>query len=137
MLAGQAARQQGDKKAGAPILDDPRLDAILAAADAGCFATYIMKQGGVLVPRKYHLIRTAYEINEEPTAYGDHGIRIYGIWSPIAEGKICTHAVKWKMVRKAVDVQEAVADQSACAPWTRGNNCPLGLVAITVPLLKI
>lgn len=87
-----------------------------------------MKQGGVLVPRKYHLIRTAYEINEEPTAYGDHGIRIYGIWSPIAEGKICTHAVKWKMVRKAVDVQEAAADEGACA---------LGLVAITVPLLKI
>lgn len=81
-------------KAGAPVLDNPRLDAILAAADAGCFATYIMRQGGVLVPRKYHLIRTAYEINEEPTAYGDHGIRIYGIWSPIAEGKICTHAVE-------------------------------------------
>ncbi|MGI5615171.1 replication endonuclease, partial [Escherichia coli] len=35
------------------------------------------------------------------------------------------HAVKWKMVRKAVDVQEAAADQGACAPWTRGNNCPL------------
>lgn len=125
LLAGQAARQQGDKKAGAPVLDDPRLDAILAAADAGCFATYIMKQGGVLVPRKYHLIRTAYEINEEPTAYGDHGIRIYGIWSPIVQGKICTHAMKWKMVRKVVDVQEAAADQGACAPWTRGNNCPL------------
>ncbi len=58
------------------------------------------------------------------TAYGDHGIRIYGIWSPIEEGKICTHVVKWKMVRKAVDVQEAAADQGACAPWTRGNNCP-------------
>jgi hypothetical protein len=27
-------------------------------------------------------------------------------------------------VRKAVDVQEAAADQGACAPWTRGNNCP-------------
>ncbi len=23
------------------------------------------------------------------------------------------------------DVQEAAADQGACAPWTRGNNCPL------------
>ncbi len=115
-------------KAGAPVLDNPRLDAILAAADAGCFATYIMKQGGVLVPRKYHLIRTAYEINEEPTAYGDHGIRIYGIWSPIAEGKIRTHAVKWKMVRKAVDVQGGGADVALA---------PLGLVAITVPLLKI
>lgn len=124
LLAGQAARVQGEHKAGAPVLDNPRLDAVLAAADAGCFATYIMKQGGVLVPRKHHLVRTAYELNDEPSAYGDHGIRIYGIWSPIVEGKICTHAVKWKKVRKAVDVQEAAADQGACAPWTRGNNCP-------------
>ncbi|HCT8090432.1 TPA: replication endonuclease [Enterobacter hormaechei] len=124
LLAGQAARVQGDKKAGAPVLENPRLDAVLAAADAGCFATYIMKQGGVLVPRKHHLVRTAYELNEEPSAYGDHGVRIYGIWSPIIEGRICTHAVKWKMVRKAVDLQEATADQGASAPWTRGNNCP-------------
>ena len=124
LLAGQAARAQGDKKAGAPVLENARLDAVLAAADAGCFATYIMKQGGVLVPRKHHLIRTAYELNDEPGTYGDHGIRIYGIWSPILEGRICTHAMKWKMVRKAVDVQEATADQGACAPWTRGNNCP-------------
>ena len=66
LLAGQAARAQGDKKAGAPVLENPRLDAVLAAADAGCFATYIMKQGGVLVPRKHHLVRTAYELNDEP-----------------------------------------------------------------------
>ena len=124
LLAGQAARVQGERKAGAPVLDNPRLDAVLAAADAGCFATYIMKQGGVLVPRKHHLVRTAYELNDEPSAYGDHGIRIYGIWSPIVEGKICTHVMKWKKVRKAVDVQEAAADLGACAPWTRGNNCP-------------
>ncbi|HBR4214955.1 TPA: replication endonuclease [Klebsiella pneumoniae] len=124
LLAGQAARQQADKKAGTPVLDNPRLDAVLAAADAGCFATYIMKQGGVLVPRKHHLVRTAYELNDEPSTYGDHGIRIYGIWSPIVEGRICTHAMKWKMVLKAVDVQEATADQGAGAPWTRGNNCP-------------
>lgn len=106
------------------MLENARLDAVLAAADVGCFATYIMKQGGVLVPRKNHLIRTAYELNDEPGTYGDHGIRIYGIWSPIVEGRICTHAMKWKMVRKAVDVQEAAADQGACAPWTRGYNCP-------------
>lgn len=124
LLAGQAARQQADKKAGAPVLDNPRLDAVLAAADAGCFATYIMKQGGVLIPRKHHLVRTAYELNDEPSTYGDHSIRIYGIWSPIVECRICTHAMKWKMVRKAVDVQEATADQGAGAPWTRGNNCP-------------
>lgn len=107
-----------------PVIGNPRLDAVLAAADAGCFATYIMAQGGVLVPRKHHLVRTAYELNDEPSTYGDHGIRIYGVWSPIHEGRICTHAVKWKMVRKAVDLQEAAADQGACAPWTRGNNCP-------------
>lgn len=124
LLAGQAARVQSDSNAGAAVLDNPRLDAVLAAADAGCFATYIMKQGGVLVPRKHHLVRTAYELNDEPSAYGDHGVRIYGIWSPIAEGRICTHAVKWKMVRKAVDLQEATADKGASAPWTRGNNCP-------------
>ncbi|EPA7871851.1 MULTISPECIES: replication endonuclease [Citrobacter] len=124
LLAGQAGRAQGDKKAGAPVLENARLDAVLAAADAGCFATYIMKQGGVLVPRKHHLVRTAYELNDEPSAYGDHGIRIYGIWSPIVEGRICTHAMKWKMVRKAVDLQEVTADQGARAPWTRGNNCP-------------
>lgn len=30
------------------------------------------------------------------------------------------------MVRKAVDVQEVVADQAgSVAPWSRGNNCPL------------
>ncbi|KAA6046661.1 replication endonuclease [Pantoea sp. Bo_7] len=124
LLASQSNRMAGDKKPGAPVLENASLDAVLAAADVGCFATYIMKQGGVLVPRKHHLIRTAYELNEEPSAYGDHGIRIYGIWSPLIEGKICTHAVKWKMVRKAVDLQEASADQGACAPWTRGNNCP-------------
>lgn len=124
LLAGQAARAQSDKKVGGQVLGNARLDAVLAAADVGCFATYIMKQGGVLVPRKNHLIRTAYELNDEPGTYGDHGIRIYGIWSPIVEGRICTHAMKWKMVRKAVDVQEATADQGAGAPWTRGNNCP-------------
>ncbi len=97
---------------------------MLAAADVGCFATYIMKQGGVLVPRKHHIVRTAYELNEEPTPYGDHGTRIYGIWSPLVAGRICTHATKWKMVRKAVEVQEATADQGASTPWTRGNKCP-------------
>ncbi|POF78236.1 hypothetical protein C2W54_27265, partial [Escherichia coli] len=46
LLAGQAARQKGDKKAGAPVLDNPRLDAILAAADAGCpLAENLYQQG--------------------------------------------------------------------------------------------
>lgn len=123
LLAGLAVGVQGGKKAGAPVLENARLDAVLAAADAGYFAIQIMKQGGVLFPRKHHLIRTAYELNDEPVTYGDHGIRIYGIWSLIVEGPICTHAMKRKMVRKAVDIHEATIDQGARAPWTRGNNC--------------
>nr|WP_302444385.1 replication endonuclease [Hafnia alvei] len=126
LLACQVIRTQSDKKVGAQVLADARLDAVLAAADVGCFATYIMKQGGVLVPRKHHLIRTAYELNDEPNTYGDHSIRVYGLWSPLTEGRICTHSVKWKKVRKSIVSTEALADEGgSAAPWTRGNNCPL------------
>ncbi|MGK0603030.1 replication endonuclease [Yokenella regensburgei] len=126
LLASQASRDRGDKKPGAAVLDNPKLDAILAAADAGCFATYIMKQGGVLIPRKHYLIHTAYEPAQEPSAYGDHGIRIYGVWSPLSDGKICTHTHTWKMVRKAPATQsaEGATQGGTAAPWTRGNNCP-------------
>lgn len=125
LFAGQNRRSQPDAKPGAPVLAEPRLDAVLAAADVGCFATYISKQGGVLVPRKTHLIRTAYELTQEPGTYGDHGTRVYGIWSPLIDGRICTHATTWKMVKKATVPSEASADQGGTAdPWTRGNNCP-------------
>lgn len=53
------------------------------------------------------------------------GLPVYGVWSLLTPRRICTHAVKWKMARKAVDVQEATADQGASASWTRGNDCPL------------
>lgn len=126
LFAGQSVRRQPDKKPGTAVLTDPRLDAVLAAADVGCFATYITKQGGVLVPRSTHLIRTAYEQRPEPGEYGDHGIRVYGIWSPLITERICTHATTWKMVKKTPLNLEASADQGACAPWTRTrvNNCP-------------
>ncbi|MGK4337226.1 replication endonuclease [Klebsiella pasteurii] len=129
LFASQATRAMKTSKPGAPVLMDPKLDAVLAAADVGCFATYIMKQGGVLVPRKNYLIHTAYEPTVEPGTYGDHGIRIYGIWSPITgkENKICTHVHTWKMVKKAPanPGAESAAQGDPVAPWTRGNNCPL------------
>ncbi|HBW0039921.1 TPA: replication endonuclease [Klebsiella pneumoniae] len=128
LFASQATRAMKTSKPGAPVLMDPKLDAVLAAADVGCFATYIMKQGGVLVPRKNYLIHTAYEPTVEPGTYGDHGIRIYGIWSPIIgkENKICTHVHTWKMVKKAPanPGAESAAQGDPVAPWTRGNNCP-------------
>ncbi len=50
-----------------------------------------MKQGGVLFPANITPSRSLYELNDEPSAYGD--LRPY-LWHlvPIAEGKICTHA---------------------------------------------
>ncbi|WP_323083043.1 replication endonuclease [Klebsiella quasipneumoniae] len=130
LFASQAVRSMKDAKPGAPVLQDPKLDAVLAAADVGCFATYITKQGGVLVPRKNYLIHTAYEPTVEPGTYGDHGIRIYGVWSPLTgkENKICTHVHTWKMVKKAPANlgAESAAQGDPVAPWTRGNNCPPG-----------
>ncbi|WP_392433173.1 replication endonuclease [Yersinia sp. HM-2024] len=143
LLAGQLQRQakpeQGKWK---QVLPNKAMDDVLAAADAGCMATYILKQGGVLKPRKDHLIRTAYIESETPNDYGEHGTKIYGVWSPSLgeESRICTHADNWKMVRKTgSDDNQAKASEAAAAvdldfdfaveggsiaPRTRGNNCP-------------
>lgn len=108
-----------------PVIGDPQLDAVLAAADIGCFATYITKQGGVLVPRSLHLIRTAYELTAEPGTYGDHCVRVYGVKSHLLPGqKICTHAHTWQMVKKQSKSAEGAQGNASCPPWTRGNNCP-------------
>lgn len=48
MFASQATRATKTSKPGAPVLMAPKLEAVLAA-DVGCFATYIMKQGVVLI----------------------------------------------------------------------------------------
>jgi hypothetical protein len=141
LLAGQMSRKGVTGRKNQRI-NDKAVDDVLSAADAGCFATYISKQGGVLIPRKYHVVRTAYTSSETPNDYGDHGTQIYGVWSPRlgANSRICTHVGDWKMVRKTdgnatnsatdatggdrfgVDVSR---QGSPTAPWTRGNNCPL------------
>ncbi|NIC26540.1 replication endonuclease [Serratia plymuthica] len=144
LLAGQLLRKQDPqqaKKPGTPMLADKKMDDVLAAADVGCFATYISKQGGVLIPRKYHVIRTAYTSSETPNDYGDHGTQIYGVWSPRLgdASRICTHTGDWKMVRKTdSNTPNSATDANGgdrfgfdvdhqggpTAPWTRGNNCP-------------
>ncbi|WP_037432316.1 replication endonuclease [Serratia plymuthica] len=145
LLAGQLARKQDPqqpRKPGTPLLADKKMDDVLAAADVGCFATYISKQGGVLVPRKYHVVRTAYCWADKPNTYGDHGTQIYGVWSPRLgdESRICTHINDWQMVRKTVsNTPNSATDANGgdrfgfdvdhqggpAAPWTRGNNCPI------------
>ncbi|HDP5072396.1 TPA: replication endonuclease, partial [Escherichia coli] len=97
-LACQMARNpQGPQR-----LENDAMDAVLAAADAGCFATYIEKQGGVLVPRKDYLIRTAYDLADELNDYGEQSVQIYGIWSPLIgeSSRVCTHPDNWKLVRR-------------------------------------
>ncbi|KFB99671.1 phage replication protein [Trabulsiella guamensis ATCC 49490] len=121
-------------------LPDRRMDAVLAAADAGCFASYIMKQGGVLLPRDRYIIRPAYALAEKPNDYGENGIQLYGIWAPLIGTRsiVCTHPDNWQLVRKqkkaAPSAQQDLDLDLRClsfdrqgdhaAPWTRGNNCP-------------
>ncbi|EBF0867824.1 replication endonuclease [Salmonella enterica] len=129
-LACQMARTpDGPQK-----LKDPAMDDVLVAADAGCFASYITKQGGVLIPRKDYVVRTAYDVADRPNDYGETGLQIYGIWSPhIGEhSRICTHPDNWTLVRKQPEPKDNAPEPGFAvdlsggfaAPWTRGNNCP-------------
>lgn len=142
LLAGQLQRKLNPKK-GAQLLADKTMDNVLAAADAGCIATYIIHQGGVLIPRKYHSVRTAYALSDTPNPYGEHGTQIFGIWSPRLgeESRICTHTENWKMVRKTNSDNSQTKPGNAGAGLDldldvdRKDGSPsLGLVAITVPV---
>ncbi|CAI1636702.1 Bacteriophage replication gene A protein (GPA) [Serratia quinivorans] len=133
-LAGQLSRQGKDGKKQQRLMDKA-MDDVMSAADAGCIATYILKQGGILQPRKEHVVRTAYAEADKPNDYGEHGTQIFGIWSPQlgAESRICTHVDNWQRIRKAVkpageaDRQGVDVDPQGgpAVPWTRGNNCPI------------
>ncbi|MEE9632944.1 hypothetical protein HLG81_25770 [Escherichia coli] len=126
-LASQMERNPASPKR----LDHDDIDAIMAAADVGCFATYIMKQGGVLIPRNQYLVRTAYETADEANDYGEFPQRIYGICAP-SLGElytICTHPDEWKLVKKETTPDNRTGEGfdlqgDPVAPWTRGNNCP-------------
>ncbi|HFF6400914.1 TPA: hypothetical protein ACGD5V_004762, partial [Escherichia coli] len=126
-LASQMERNPASPKR----LDHGDIDAIMAAADVGCFATYIMKQGGVLIPRNQYLVRTAYKTADEANDYGEFPQRIYGICAPSLGERytICTHPDEWKLVRKESDADNSTDEGfdlrgGFAAPWTRGNNCP-------------
>jgi hypothetical protein len=134
LLAGQMSRIgfTGKKKL---RLTDKAMDDVLSAADAGCIATYILKQGGVLSPRCDHVVRTAYSEADKPNDYDEINMQIYGVWSPQLgdESRICTHTDNWQLVRKTKPANGA-ADRPGVdldrkggpsTPWTRGNNCPL------------
>lgn len=90
-------------KRGAPLLVDPAMDAVCAAADVGCFATYIIRQGGVLIPRENYVVRLAYQPADEMNAYCEIPEKVFGVWSPRLgdASRICTRLVKWQIRAKS------------------------------------
>ncbi|MGV8004479.1 replication endonuclease [Photorhabdus temperata subsp. temperata] len=130
----------GEFKRGQALLSDPLMDAVTAAADVGCFASYIMKQGGVLIPRKDYAVHLAYQQNDELNAYGETVDKIYGIYSPRLgeDSRVCTRLTKWKIVSKKNINHNANADSDSvglsfgslsfsgpAAPWSSVNNSPV------------
>ncbi|GAB7259296.1 replication protein [Dickeya ananatis] len=127
-----AQKENGTFKRGAAQLADPAMDAVLASADAGCFATYIEKQGGVLIPRERYTVRIAYEDADEQNTYGEIPEKIFGVFSPRlgAISRICTRLIKWKIRKKqSADDGASISTGSGLAvtsptgdAWSSVNN---------------
>ncbi len=109
-------------------LTDNRMDAVLAAADVGCWASYTQAQGGPLVARRELIVRLAYEITEQGNEYAEDVQRIQGIYSPLIPGsEVCTRLVKWEKVPKLAEAAaEAGFDLDLNSPWSSVNNCTEG-----------
>lgn len=125
--------KSGHYKRGQRLLGDPVMDAVLAAADVGCFATYILRQGGILIPRKDYAVRIAYHDSDKPNAYGEVVSKIYGIYSPrLGEAsRTCTRLKEWTIVaKKRTESPTPKADtgnfltlpDGSPSPWSSVNN---------------
>ena len=101
------------------------MDAVLAAADVGCWASYTQAQGGPLVSREDLVIRLCYEITEQGNEYAEDVQRVQGIYSPQVYGsEIPTRLVKWEKVSKLAEAPaEAGFSGGSAAPWSSVNNC--------------
>lgn len=127
-------KEAGIFQPGKQMLPDVAMDRVMAAADAGCFATYIEKQGGVLIPRECYTVRLAYEEAEEVNAYGESPEKIFGVFSPHIgiTSRICTRLTKWKICAKhktdngkarSADAEEVSGlSPSAGGAWSSVNN---------------
>ncbi|WP_024550785.1 replication endonuclease [Siccibacter turicensis] len=107
---------------------DQEMDAVLAAADVGCWASYTQAQGGPLVARRDLVVRLAYEITEQGNEYAEDIQRVQGVYSPRLRGsEICTRLVKWQKVSKLAEAPaEAGFSGGIAAPWSSVNNCTEG-----------
>src|SRR5471030_624025 len=131
-LQAELIKSRGYKR-GQRLLSDPEMDAVMAAADAGCFATYIMRQGGVLIPRESYAVRLAYHDADKPNAYGEIVEKIFGIFSPRLgeDSRVCTRLKTWTIVAKlktqpAEDIRETqevlTLPDGPAVPWSSVNN---------------
>lgn len=109
-------------------LTDNRMDAVLAAADVGCWASYTQAQGGALVARRDLVVRLAYEITEQGNEYAEAVQRVQGVYSPfVPDSSVCTRLVKWAKVPKLAEAPaEAGFSGGSAAPWSSVNNCTEG-----------
>ncbi|MCE9890932.1 replication endonuclease [Kluyvera intermedia] len=109
-------------------LVDKRMDAVLAAADVGCWASYTREQGGALVARRDLVVRLAYEITEQGNEYAEDVQRVQGVYSPlIPDSEVCTRLVKWQKVAKLAEAPaEAGFDLDLNHPRSSVNNCTEG-----------
>lgn len=131
-LVGNLIKAESYKR-GQKLLPDTAMDAVMSAADAGCFATYIMRQGGVLIPRDSYVVRLAYEDCEKPNAYGEITEKIFGIFSPRLgeDSRVCTRLKTWTIVAKqktqpAAEQRDAMEvltlPDGPAVPWSSVNN---------------
>ncbi|MTC63162.1 replication endonuclease [Providencia alcalifaciens] len=122
------------------LVSDPQLDNILAAADAGCWASYTLFMGGVLTPRGNYAVKLAYEEKDEPNIYGEIVERVIGILVPKlgVNGRICTRHKTWKIQTKSNDKPKEIDTRKSAskitdkeslaflggfaAPWSSVNN---------------
>ncbi|HCW3132599.1 replication endonuclease [Citrobacter freundii] len=109
-------------------LPNPKMDAVLAAADVGCWASYTQAQGGALVARRDLVVRLAYEITEQGNEYAEDVQRVQGVYSPLVpDSAVCTRLVKWQKVAKLAEAPaEAGFSGGNAAPWSSVNNCTEG-----------
>lgn len=106
------------------LVSDLQLDNILAAADAGCWASYTLFMGGVLIPRGDYAVKLDYEEKDEPNIYGEIVERVIGILVPqLGEnGRICTRPKTWKIQTKSNDKPEETQTKKSAPKTTDGDS---------------
>jgi len=103
-------------------LELPLIEPARAAADAGDFKGYVLHQGGVCVPRRFHALHLEREVKpfsalSEFGEYRPHNVRGVGAF----KSALVTRPHSWRIEYRPED--EAENGTLLSGPWTRVNNC--------------